>query len=47
MFYTIYTSDENEQFYIYENNINKNNTKNIQENLCIICFEMNSNDQNV
>jgi len=46
MYYTIYTSDENEQFYIYQNKINKNTTKNIQENLCIICWSKNEiNDE--
>jgi hypothetical protein len=43
MYYTIHTSDENEQFYLYNNLINKNVS---QEKLCIICWLKNeSNDQ--
>ena len=38
MYYSICTSDENEQLYLYYNLINKNN---IQENLCIICWSKN------
>ena len=41
MYYSIYTSDENDIFYMYQNLINKNTKKNIQENLCLICWSKN------
>jgi len=42
MYYTIYTSDENEQFYLYNNLINKNIS---QEKLCIICWSKNETNE--
>jgi hypothetical protein len=44
MYYTIYTSDENEQFYLYNNIINKNFKKKHQDKLCIICWVKNEPD---
>jgi hypothetical protein len=43
MYYSIYTSDENEQLYLYNNLINKNIN---QEKFCIICWSKGeTNDQ--
>lgn len=44
MYNIIYTSDENEQFYMYNNIINQNIKKNIQDNVCIICWSKNENN---